>query len=153
MKYNDNGVIKEIPVKASDTLPIGSVVEFDGDIIPSGWEEVTNKVVLYDDTTGIKTDVTLSDSAENYDYLEIFARSNDKIYVSQKVYKPNSKEVLLIASYPYSSGVTYMKMTSYSINGNVISPKNYCELALGPTISNGNSNNLYIVRVIGYKEV
>lgn len=43
MKYNDNGTIKEISVKASDTLPIGSVVEFDGDTIPSGWEEVTQK--------------------------------------------------------------------------------------------------------------
>ena len=38
MKYNDNGTIKEIPVKASDTLPIGSIVEFDGDTIPDGWE-------------------------------------------------------------------------------------------------------------------
>ena len=36
MKYNDNGVIKEIMVKAGDTLPVGTVVEYDGDTIPAG---------------------------------------------------------------------------------------------------------------------
>ena len=40
MKYRDpkTGEIKSISVKASDTLPIGSVVEFEGETIPEGWE-------------------------------------------------------------------------------------------------------------------
>lgn len=36
MKYNDNGEFKPIYVKASDTLPIGAIVEFDGTEIPDG---------------------------------------------------------------------------------------------------------------------
>lgn len=40
MKINDNGTIKDLVVKASDTLPIGTIVEYDGDTIPSGYEEV-----------------------------------------------------------------------------------------------------------------
>lgn len=39
MKYNDNGIVKEIVIKAGDTLPIGTIVEFDGDTIPDGYEE------------------------------------------------------------------------------------------------------------------
>ena len=40
MKYNDNGTIKDIVIKAGDTLPVGTIVEYDGETIPSGWEEV-----------------------------------------------------------------------------------------------------------------
>ena len=43
MKYNDNGTIKDIVIKAGDTLPVGTVVSYDGETIPSGWEEVTEK--------------------------------------------------------------------------------------------------------------
>ena len=47
MKYRDpnTGEIKSISVKASDTLPIGSVVEFEGDAIPEGWEEVNSGII------------------------------------------------------------------------------------------------------------
>lgn len=37
MKYNDNGTIKEIPVKASDTLPIGSIVAYSSSKAPENW--------------------------------------------------------------------------------------------------------------------
>ena len=43
MKYRDpdTGEFKDITVKASDTLPIGTVVEYDGTEVPSGWEEIS----------------------------------------------------------------------------------------------------------------
>lgn len=37
MKYNDNGQWKDINIKVSDTLPIGTVVPFAGERIPDGW--------------------------------------------------------------------------------------------------------------------
>ena len=42
MKYRDpvTGEFKEISVKASDTLPIGTIVDYDGDTVPDGWETV-----------------------------------------------------------------------------------------------------------------
>ena len=42
MKYKDpqTGEFKDITVKASDTLPIGTIVDYDGDIVPDGWETV-----------------------------------------------------------------------------------------------------------------
>ena len=42
MKYNDNGEYKDIYIKSLDTLPVGTEVDFDGNSVPSGWEEVAN---------------------------------------------------------------------------------------------------------------
>ena len=48
MKYNDNGTYKDIYVKAFDTLPVGTEVDYIGDTVPDGWSEVdsysTNEV-------------------------------------------------------------------------------------------------------------
>ena len=40
MKYNDNGEYKDIYVKAFDTLPMGTEVDYDGSVVPSGWTEI-----------------------------------------------------------------------------------------------------------------
>ena len=42
MKYNDNGTYKDIYVKAFDTLPVGTEVDYDGETVPSGWTEVAD---------------------------------------------------------------------------------------------------------------
>lgn len=44
MKYKYNNEWKEMNVKVSDTLPIGSVVDYDGEVVPSGWEEVNGLI-------------------------------------------------------------------------------------------------------------
>ena len=43
MKYNDNGTYKDIYVKAFDTLPVGTEVDYDGETVPTGWSEVDEK--------------------------------------------------------------------------------------------------------------
>lgn len=40
MKYKYNNQWKDLTVKAGDTLPIGTIVDYDGTVIPSGYEEV-----------------------------------------------------------------------------------------------------------------
>ena len=42
MKYKDpsTGQLKELSLKAADTLPIGTIVDYDGEEVPEGWEEV-----------------------------------------------------------------------------------------------------------------
>lgn len=41
MKYRDpnTGQLKELSLKAADTLPIGTIVDYDGETVPDGWEE------------------------------------------------------------------------------------------------------------------
>ena len=42
MKYKYNNEWKDLTVKAGDTLPIGTIVEYDGNTVPSGYEEVNS---------------------------------------------------------------------------------------------------------------
>ena len=42
MKFKKNGEWKDIGFKVADTLPVGSIVDFNGSEVPSGWEEVTD---------------------------------------------------------------------------------------------------------------
>ena len=54
MKYNDNGEYKDIYVKAFDTLPVGTEVDYDGSVVPSGWtkvEEDFGSLVTFDSGT------------------------------------------------------------------------------------------------------
>ena len=42
MKYRDpeTGEFKELYVKAADTLPVGTEVDYEGEEVPAGWEEI-----------------------------------------------------------------------------------------------------------------
>ena len=77
MNYNDDGTVKQITVKAGDTLPVGTEVDFNGTTIPAGWEEVTpNMKVLWTNPNPTATafaaqDIVLSENIANYTYYEI----------------------------------------------------------------------------------
>lgn len=109
-------------------------------------------VELYSNASGSNGDITLSDSAANYIYIEIFFRNNDNKYSSTKIYQPDGKSVSLMSQDNNSSSV-WLKVTSVTISGTAITKGGACEVALksdsSPTIS--SSNNNYITRVVGYK--
>lgn len=169
MKYNDNGEYKDIYVKSFDTLPVGTEVDFDGDSVPSGWEEVSGNTLvaytLFNSTSGERGTVTLSDSSANYDYIEIFYANNSGVNGSSvKVYNPNGKNVVLMTIQAYLDGTTAVKEIRNNlrtISGNTISNiadrSGFVELR-GTTVSgnvvtnNDVSTGLRILRVVGYKE-
>lgn len=37
---NSNGELKELVIKANDSIPAGAVIDFDGDVVPEGFEKV-----------------------------------------------------------------------------------------------------------------
>lgn len=45
MKYNDNGIWKELSIKTMDTLPIGIVIAFAGENIPTDWLECDGSAI------------------------------------------------------------------------------------------------------------
>lgn len=45
MKYNDNGVWKDLSIKTMDTLPIGIVISFAGEAIPTDWLECDGSAI------------------------------------------------------------------------------------------------------------
>lgn len=118
-------------------------------------KDLFKPTVLFSNDAGTKENITLSDSAANYEYLEIFFRNNDNIYSSVKVYQPNNKKVSLISQYNNGSNTIWFKIAICLISGNTITCGNAVEIKLvasnAITASSGNSN--YITRVIGYNKI
>ena len=41
---NSKGELKELVIKANDSIPAGSVIDFDGDVVPEGYEKVEDEL-------------------------------------------------------------------------------------------------------------
>lgn len=107
--------------------------------------------VLYNSASGTAGTVTLSDSAENYTYLEIFYRSSgDNACGSVKVFSPNGKLVHL-GTIHYIADYDYAKFALVSVSGSMIAFSQNYQITLK---SNGSTysaeNAIYITRVVGY---
>ena len=142
---------KPIPVGEATWTEYKDRVDFKK-ITKQGLEILAPKV-LYENASGSNSNITLSDNASNYEYLEIFFRNNDNIYSSVKVYQPNGKKVNLISQYNNGSNTIWFKIAICLISGNTITKDNAIEMKLVASssinASSGNSN--YIIRVVGYK--
>lgn len=107
--------------------------------------------VLYNNASGTAGIVTLSDSAENYTYLEIFYRSSgDNACGSVKVFSPNGKFVHL-GTIHYIADYDYAKFALVNVSGSMITFSQNYQI----TIKNNGSeysaeNAIYITRVVGY---
>ena len=107
--------------------------------------------VLYNSASGTAGTVTLSDSAENYTYLEIFYRSSgDNACGSVKVFNPNGKLVHLGAIH-YIADYDYAKFALVSVSGSMITFSQNYQITLK---NNGSvysaENAIFITRVVGY---
>ena len=115
--------------------------------------EILSQKVLYENTSGSNSNITLSDNASNYEYIEIFFRNNDNAFSSIKVYQPNGKKVNLISHDNNARNTAWVKFTLVVISDNIIRCGNAIEigLAAGSAITASSGNLNYITRVIGYK--
>lgn len=109
-------------------------------------------VVLYSNTSGFNTNITLSDSSANYTYIEILFNDNDGYCGSVKIKNPDGKIAGLFSTYinsAFASNAYYAKACYVQISGNTIS-KIREQQAYVPdgSISNIPIN---IYTVLGYK--
>lgn len=107
--------------------------------------------VLYNSASGTAGTVTLSDSAENYTYLEIFYRSSgNNACGSVKVFSPNNKLVHL-GTIHYIADYDYAKFALVNVSGSMITFSQNYQITLK---NNGSvysaENAIYITRVVGY---
>lgn len=107
--------------------------------------------VLYNSASGTAGTVTLSDSAENYTYLEIFYRSSgDNACGSVKVFSPNGKLVHL-GTIHYIADYDYAKFALVNVSGSMITfNQNYQIILKNNGSSYSAENAIYITRVVGY---
>jgi hypothetical protein len=114
------------------------------------------EVELYNSTSGAAGSVTLSESAANFRYIEIFFTDNNgKAGGCTKVYSPNGKTVCLSIIEAGSSVQTYFRRTGYTINGTSIAPitdsMGYVRIATATASHTSGTNYIRIVRVVGYE--
>ena len=150
---NENSSVPAVnKCQASDMNEIKSVVN-------TNYNEIIDKitpVALYNNTSGSNGTIALSDSSANYEYIEIFYRSNDNDYSSVKVYQPNGKNVSLFAARPNGSTTrVYQKYRVVNINGTSISTITNGAVQFTAIQSSGcvvvAETDIYITRVIGFK--
>ena len=114
-----------------------------------------SEFILFDGVSN--TAITLSDSVDNYDYIEIFYQDNNgEVGGYTKLYKPNGKTIDIdIVEAAESIQTTYVRRTFYKVSGNTITPDItgagyvlFQNSSLSHTIG---TNYIYITRVVGLK--
>ena len=137
-------------------------VQFNNKIIDSRENSVICSRVLYNGSTaGTGGTVTLSESASNFDYIEIYfcntvyddSNSSHTAYDMTKVYSPNGKYALLFTGYYPASGVNMQIIERLVlISGTSITQASCRYSNLNPGVSGGAVNNYNkIYKVVGYK--
>ena len=161
IKYKDSeGNFKEIKIKTKDSLPVGTIVDYDGDTVPDGYEEVdsmdiNNGVVLWEnpDTTVEFIAQTINLSSSNYDYVEIsFARRiiddvGNKIRI-EKAEKNTSGHTE--SEYLTTGSSVNIASRLFNISDNTISFEDNLLQQTGSSRAINNNYNVPI-KVIGYK--
>lgn len=123
------------------------------------WESIYRCKTLYDNSSGTTGTVTLNETSANFAYLEIFygkSEGNPIYRNSVKVNAPNGKIAnLLIAYNIYSGSMSQLQSKCVSISGtsvaNTSNTTGYVNLYNGRSVEWGNSNEIKIYKIIGYR--
>ena len=144
---------KGIPIAYADikkySFGVNCFPKFDNSLEVNGM--CLSGQVLYNSASGTAGTVTLSDSAENYTYLEIFYRSSgDNACGSVKVFSPNGKLVHL-GTIHYIADYDYAKFALVSVSGSMITfSQNYQIILKNNGSTYSAENAIFITRVVGY---
>jgi len=141
-----NEVKGDIPV-VSDTYSTSTTGAYSSNYI--------NGEVLYESTAGTTGTVTLSNSAANYRYMEIYGKTTD-VSTSIKLDNPNGKSFSVNTRYAVGT-LFVMPLSFHTINGTSITPDltkcGYANITnTGAANFNfDNTNYFLITKVIGYR--
>lgn len=105
---------------------------------------------LYSNGNGTQSTITFSESVYNYTYLRVYYRSNDW-YWGSSIAIPDAK--IALTSGTATSSKTYFKTTVVTLSGTTLTFGNSseCSISTSGSAGMGTSNNIYVLRVIGYK--
>ncbi len=108
---------------------------------------------LYDNSSGTTGSITLSETATNFAYLEIFYfKDASSGYWSHRIYNPNGRNINASMQYNYGDGVQITALR-YAISGTSITraTERYINIS-GTSIGNaGTQTSIKIIKVVGYK--
>ena len=120
------------------------------------WVTIENQTLLYYNLQGSNGTITLSDSADNYDKIEIYFRNNNAFQnCATSIKSAYSRMCALEAAIPYHPGnQMWFQAKIVNISGTSITTQQdntrYGEIEIYSNQYYAN-NNIYILKVIGYK--
>lgn len=147
MKYKYNGQVYDVSIKALDSMPVGSIVEYDGQVsdIPAGWEQYDDGETIWTNSNPNNTfasqNITLDMS--NYEYIKI-------IYTYYTTSSTYLKEVVVKVG--YNSALEWIGAGGDDLlSRNVLTTTT--TLGFQDAYRNRAVNNTYLIplEVIGYK--
>lgn len=149
--------MKDIANKIKEFIKIinvdsdGNVDIFSDKGLKHNGEHVYGAKVLYDNTTGTTGTVTLSESAANFSYIEIYAGYSDVDNVGMRVYSPNGKTVDIGAA-NCSSNNLQVARSRCAISGISIAQSYNYNVRENTTGTFQVSTGLLLIRrVVGYR--
>lgn len=109
------------------------------------------EIVLYEDDNGTQETITLSETSENFSYIEVFARYGTAYFTSVKIPNPNKKYFNITSSMMNQLASTgYIAATNYSISDKTLAPQYYGEWKVSDNTFS-TENRMIILKVVGYK--
>ena len=112
-------------------------------------------VTLYDNSSGTSGTITLSETAANFAYIEIYFFTNKNYYANCKVYSPNGKIVSVNCANTYTSvGVLQFVFTRLTISGTSVT---FSDNSYANMVHNGGSfigspaDYIKIYKIVGYR--
>lgn len=120
----------------------------------------TEQTILFNNSTGLYTDITLNDNADNYNYLKIYAEESGGRSVYTEVYKGTSfvgKRFILGGPFVIDSSSGYIRIATFSISTNTTiitdTTNRQAQITLGttPSVAISLANSVRIFRIIGCK--
>lgn len=151
---NSNGEIKELVIKANDSIPAGSVIDFEGDVVPEGYEQVEdNKIILYENQDGNNGyEIELLDTVEKCVEVEIYGIGDNNIRIYQKILNPNQATFEMSSEVMYE-GTEYINKALCAFINNKFYKYQDREYKIDVTSANvrnvTTSNWLKIVKIVG----
>lgn len=111
--------------------------------------------ILFENENGENTNITLSETVANFDYIEIFyARkgTNYNVYNSVEVENPNGKYVSLSLNHCASDSIMQIFGKRIYIDGTSIAKIQEIMVQVQETtVATSSTDYLYIYKVVGYK--
>lgn len=151
---NSKGELKELVIKANDSIPAGSVIDFDGDVVPEGYEKVEdNKIILYENQDGNNGyEIELLDTVEKCVEVEIYGIGDNNIRIYQKILNPNQATFEMSSEVMYE-GTEYINKALCAFINNKFYKYQDREYKIDVTSANvrnvTTSNWLKIVKIVG----
>lgn len=117
---------------------------------------ITKSFILYDNPNGATGSVSLNDSVDNYEYIDIcYENPTFNLHNTTRIYNPQNKQTSLTVAMRYiDNGAYYTYFRDIEISNSLISNAycGYYAVRTDGSIEYFNDNNyIRITKVIGYK--